>query len=716
MIIAEILTQHATMGLNRTFTYDVDGFAVSIGSRVEINFGGKDLIGIVLSLTESSQSFDYVVKKINRVMEAEVFLSEELLALGRFMAQAYITPLMGCYQAMLPPALKNFKNKDKRVLRDVVEFVKTEPMKTAKQDLALAYVKQVGSVDKAEFIRLYKSVAKAIIATDCVVVVARERKARLEAVAAYEKQTLTKAQQAAFDQIIANKDIYLLHGVTGSGKTEVFLHLAQHYLDKDEQVLILVPEISLTKQMIDRVKGRFGKRVAIYHSHLSAQEKYEQYRLVQDGEVDIVVGTRSAIFMPFHTLGLIVMDEEHDTSYKQDRNPKYHALDIAKQRASYHGANLVLASATPSLESYARALKKVYQLVELKERINQSMPSVELVDMMQEVRRGGNAHLSQALLEAMGAALERKEQIILLLNRRGFASQRRCMQCGDVRACPHCEVPLTYHKADQHLHCHYCGYEESPQYHCPVCRATSYALLGMGTQRLVEEVQAHFSEAKILRMDYDTTRLKNSHTAILQDFEAHKADILVGTQMIAKGLDFENVTLVGIVNADDALMSPSYLSTFRTFSLLVQASGRSGRSEKQGRVILQAYNPDHYALVDALAANYLDFFQKEMRFRHLAQYPPYVYMSSISVSGIHEQQVSAYAHTLKQLVSAEQAVHVIGPSVLQKRNDLYRVRLMVKAKQEQHLQVLGAKVMEYHLANKSRLQVSIDLHPQDLES
>lgn len=714
MNVAHILIQHATYALDKTFTYQIEGFDVEQGSRVEVSFANQIVVGIVLKIDVLEEPHQYNMKPILRVIDEEPLLNEELFALGNWMAQRFISTRMACYQAMLPPFLKIKEQRKKAVMIPYVVYEQDEVFKTPKQQLAFEYIKAMKEVEKKSFVQEFKSVAKVIMASNAVRIEERMREASLEVVEHQPMQPLTHDQQLAFDAIDQNPGISLLHGVTGSGKTEVFLQLAQKELDAGKEVIILVPEIALTTQMIHRVKGRFGEHVAIYHSQLSAQEKLEQFQLVKQKKVQIIVGTRSCVFMPFTNLGLLIVDEEHDPSYKQENNPRYHTLDIVKQRAIYHQAKVLLASATPSLESYARALKGIYQLVELPNRINDQLPRIHIVNMHDEMRSGGEMGLSRLLLKKMEEAFERNEQVILLLNRRGYASQQRCLNCGHVATCLKCDIPFHYHQSDQSLHCHYCGEEKPLMHHCEKCNSTYFTFIGMGTQRLAERLQVYFPERKIIRMDYDTTRLKNAHRKLLESFERHEADLLIGTQMIAKGLDFPNVTLVGILNADDQLQMPTYQASFKTFTLICQAAGRSGRSEKPGEVIVQAFNPHHYSIIDACSGRYYDFFKKEMNYRHLAGYPPYYYLLSIILSSKDEEMVRTRMKATNEQIKESNMLKKIGPSALGKRNDWFRYRILLKSKDEQVLIQLGHEIMKA-LSKESKIRVEININPVDVE-
>ena len=410
----------------------------------------------------------------------------------------------------------------------------------------------------------------------------------------------------------------------------------QKVLEEGREGIVLVPEISLTPQMVNRFKGRFGDEVAVLHSGLSIGEKYDEWRKIQRKEVRVAVGARSAIFAPFENLGIIIIDEEHETSYKQEDNPRYHARDVAIERARTHNCSVILGSATPSLETFARAKKGVYQLLTLSKRMNdQSLPTVDIVDMREELREGNRTMFSRVLYDKLQDRLMKKEQTVLFLNKRGHSSFVMCRDCGYVIQCPNCDISLTYHQYQQQMKCHYCGYEAVVPTICPECTSEHIRYFGTGTQKVEEELGKIFPEARVIRMDVDTTSRKGSHEKLLTAFQEGKADILLGTQMIAKGLDFPNITLVGVLSADTMLHLPDFRSSEKTFQLLTQVSGRAGRHELAGEVVIQTYSPEHYSIELAGQQDYDQFYQKEMMIRKIHRYPPFYYLALITVS--HEE-------------------------------------------------------------------------------
>lgn len=533
--------------------------------------------------------------------------------------------------------------------------------------------------------------------------------------------TLNAEQTAAVTAIQAGiqattAPTFLLKGVTGSGKTEVYLRAMAAALANGQTALMLVPEIALTPQMVQRVRGRFGQQVAILHSGLSNGERYDEWRRIQRQEVQVVVGTRSAIFAPLPKLGLIVIDEEHENSYKQEDAPRYHAREVAKWRAQYHHAAVVLGSATPSLESYARAKTGNYHLLTLTHRVNQQpLPPVTVVDMRQEPRQGGESNFSRALLAAVQARLAKGEQSILLLNRRGFSSFMMCRDCGYVLKCPNCDISLTLHLATQNMKCHYCGFEAPIPQRCPHCASRQIRYYGTGTEKVEAELKHRLPAARVIRMDVDTTRRKGQHAKLLQAFGQHQADILLGTQMIAKGLDFPNVTLVGVLNADTGLDLPDFRAGERTFDLLAQVSGRAGRADKAGQVFIQTYNPDNYVIQLAQAGNYEAFFGAEMQLRKQAQYPPYFYTVRLMVAHPEEKAAAKVIHQLARRLQGHLAPEtvVLGPTprAIARIKNQYYYQIVIKYRHDPALHQLLTE-LQHEIQRDRQLHFAIDPDPQ----
>ena len=541
-----------------------------------------------------------------------------------------------------------------------------------------------------------------------------------------EALPLSPQQKNAIEPIwesVENKEhrVFLLHGVTGSGKTEVYLQAIERVLEKGQEAIVLVPEIALTPQMVHRFKGRFGKDVAVLHSGLSQGEKFDEWTKIQRKEVRVAVGARSAIFAPFENLGIIIIDEEHETSYKQDEQPKYHAREVAKFRGEYHQCPVILGSATPLLESYARAKKGVYTLLEMPHRMNkQAMPPVEIIDMRDELHAGNRTMFSRRLMEAIQDKMAKGEQIVLFLNRRGYSTFVMCRECGDTVKCPSCDISLTYHKATNELKCHYCNYRIPMVTECPTCQSQSVRYFGTGTQKVEESLLQLLPDAKIIRMDVDTTRRKGAHERLLRAFSEKKADILLGTQMIAKGLDFENVTLVGVLAIDTMLQLPDFRSSEKTFQLLTQVSGRAGRHHLPGEVIIQTYSPEHYSIDLASKYDYDQFFYKEMEMRRQFRYPPYYYLTLLNVSHPNEMKAYEVTKTITQLLRKHLSnqVTILGPtpSPIVRINNRYRYQCMIKYKNEPNQLAVIRKILNYYHDEmiKNDLMIQVDLEPYQL--
>lgn len=556
--------------------------------------------------------------------------------------------------------------------------------------------------------------------------------------------TLTEEQGRAYDQIVHTLDqlehgVFLLHGVTGSGKTEVYLQTIQRCLEQERQAIVLVPEISLTPQMVERFKGRFGDLVAVMHSRLSAGERYDEWRKIREGKASVVVGARSAVFAPFMNLGLIIMDEEHETSYKQEESPKYHARNVAVKRAQQHGAVVILGSATPSLETYYAARSQSNPnfsplLLEMPTRaLGNKLPGVQIVDMREELREGNRSMFSRALHEAINIRLEKQEQMVLLLNRRGYSTFVMCRSCGYVAGCSECDISLTFHQKSNNLRCHYCGYSEPAPEVCPECGSEHIRYFGTGTQRVEEELAKLFPGIRVIRMDVDTTTEKGSHEKLLNQFHNKKADVLLGTQMVAKGLDFPDVTLVGVITADSALNLPDFRAAEKTFQLLTQVAGRAGRHHLPGEVMIQSYTPDHYSIIHASGHDYTSFVKEELQHRRGLHYPPYCRLILVTLS--HEQlpllvrMAENMASTLQGKARqrgwygsldriSEEALDVLGPvaSPIPRIKNRYRFQCMIKWRGNIDAIGLVLEATEHiqDSVRDSKFQISIDIDPQML--
>lgn len=719
-MIISVLVEVTNKNIDRPFDYKVPNDLISkikIGIRVIVPFGNRLVEGFIIDIKTTSL-FDNL-KEITSIVDQEIVLNEELLALGRYMSEKFLTSLINCYQIMLPVALK--------AKRKININIKTEKYITLNKDIT-----NLKLTDKQQQIinvllqekQVKKSLLKLISASSLDTLL-KKGLVKEEQVELYRlndnplkisKKELTKEQQKVVNTVINNPEVpktYLLHGVTGSGKTEVYMEIIDYMLKKGRSSLILLPEISLTPQIVERFKERFGAKIAILHSGLSDGEKYDEWRKIRNEEVEIVIGARSAIFAPLKKIGVIIIDEEHSSTYKEQNNPHYHAIDIAIKRSVYHQAIVILGSATPSLESYARAKKNVYELLELPNRVlNRNMPEVIIADMNKELKKK-NSYFSNILLTKMQTVLAKQEQIILLLNRRGYASFITCFDCGYVEKCPKCDITLTYHKTSNNLRCHYCGYATKKSERCPKCQSDHFKNLGLGTEKIEEELKILFPDYKTIRMDLDTTTQKGSHSRIIKEFKEKKYHILLGTQMISKGLDFDNVTLVGVINADTSLNIPDFRSSEYTFSLLNQVSGRSGRGTKTGAVVIQTFNPEHYAIICAKNNDFKTFYHQEMYIRNKLGYPPYYYLVSIKIMSSSYELAKEVSNKISlSLKENLKNSFVLGPTIpnVFKMNNIYRFSIIIKYKQETALYPTLIKVKDHYKSN-NKVKIDIDFNP-----
>ncbi len=551
----------------------------------------------------------------------------------------------------------------------------------------------------------------------------------------YLKHQLTGDQKNVFSRIMGgiNKETassrFLIHGITGSGKTEIYLQVIEEILKQGRDSIYLIPEISLTPQTIDRFMGRFGERIAILHSRLSYGERFDQWRRIKDGEVKIVVGARSAIFAPFSNLGLIVIDEEHENTYKSSQNPKYDTIEVAEKRISIENATLVIGSATPSLESYYKSKNGYYELLDLKERINSySLPEVQVVDMREELNNGNKSILSQVLYDSILDNLEKKKQTILFLNRRGFSTFVSCRNCGYVVKCHNCDISMTYHHKDGRVKCHYCGLAEDPPSLCPDCGSEYIKYFGVGTERVENYIRKIFPTARLARLDLDTTTRKGSYESILGDMKDGKIDILIGTQMISKGLDFKNVTLVGIIAADISLNLPDFRAPEKTFQLVTQVSGRAGRGQDEGKVILQTYNPSHYSIEYSKDHDYNKFYEDEIRLREEFLYPPIINLVSILIYGENLEKVISISKKIYSIIIREAQwigkdtlnSFVIGPNPapIEKIKNNYRWQIIIKSNNN-HMKASKDLIKRVCIDNENNLdlrdiKISISINPNSI--
>lgn len=713
MNLVHCYIENNSSAIDQTYTYQFVNEDVDVGKRVLVNFNGKERIAFVDEVEyNSTKTFRYEIKPILEVIDEKPILNDEMIELAKWMSKTTVSTVISALQAMVPSQLKPKSTNTKIIMEKWVRPI-CDHSSTNKQKEMYDFLVNQKEMKRSEWLKL-SSVCKKLEENHSVEIFEKLKKDKEEIVVSKPCPfELNDEQKYAVSRILeSDKDVICLKGVTGSGKTEVFLHATCEILNQGKQVLFLVPEISLTPMMVERVKSRFGSDVAIYHSGLNAQQKYEQYQSIKNKEKKIVVGTRSAIFMPFDNLGLIILDEEHDLSYKQDTNCRYHARDVAIYRGKKHHAKVVLASATPSLDTMARAIKGVYELVEIKNRVNQSLPEVKLINMNEAIRKKESYILSNEMIDAIRDTLSENKQVMLLLNRRGYQPVLRCQSCGKILMCPHCDKPLVLHKDTNTLHCHLCGIQLKRTYECNECHGKLFGS-GFGTQMLEEKINQLFPNATLIRMDADTTSRKDAHAKLLESFRNHEADILIGTQMISKGLDFEDVTLVGILQGDAMLARSDYRSSELTFDLLTQASGRSGRGKNEGRVLIQVYDEDHYAIQCALKQDYMRFFKNEMQYRHLAAYPPYTYLCTLTFIG-KDEKVSDYANEVIDELKGYD-FKILGVSELLKIRDEKRYRIVVKSKSFDQLQHVIYELYQKHRLSRNHVKLHIDMNPLTMD-
>ena len=718
----DVLVELKAKKLDKTFTYHVPSnleASINVGKRVLVPFGRQKLEGFIISLN-NSLSFDYDIKDIIEVIDDDVIINDEMMRLGRYIKNKTLCTLISAYQTMLPSALKAHKdfviNKKYESYLTICDDSIKSNIKSDKQKMIFDLLSKNEFVLKRECTSISNYVVKSFIDKGFIKEVKKEvYRNTFSDIKKDSNIVLNGEQKSAVSKVIDSDGFkpFLLHGVTGSGKTEVYMNIIDHYLKIGKEALVLVPEISLTPQMVLNFRQRFGTSIAILHSGLSDGEKYDEYRKILKGEVSIVIGARSAVFAPLTNLGVIIIDEEHSSTYKQDNTPKYNAIDVAIFRGKRHNCPIVLGSATPSIESYTRAKSGVYELIELKKRVNNNLPDVLIVDMRDEIKQG-NRVFSSVLSSSINERLQKGEQVILLLNRRGFSTISSCSDCGFVDKCPNCDIPLVYHKSSNTMRCHYCGYGSSKKCECPSCHSKSLNDFGMGTEKLEEYVKNNFPLAKVVRMDVDTTSRKGAHERIINDFRDLKYNVLIGTQMIAKGLDFPLVTLVGVVNGDASLAIPDFRSGERTFQLLNQVAGRAGRASIPGKVIIQGFNVDHYSILCASRHDYLSFYNEEMRIRRMLKYPPYYNLCSIKVKSKYEdiaiKEGNKIVDFLKGCLDASNII--LGPSSsnMLKINNVYNIGIVIKYKKTELLIDKLQYINDKYVDNKDVL-IDIDLNP-----
>ena len=728
MQVVEVLIEYANRSLNRPFSYLYLGKdKLQKGVRVLVEFNHRDIVGYVVNVIETDKTpaqyeeeSGYQLNEIVDVIDKSPLLNDELLWLLDEVSSYYIAPKISVLQVMLPPSLSPRRSSLKAPKIAYDQYLQViddnEEGLTNKQIELLRFIKQEGRILKRDI--KSKSIIDKLLKEEKIEIVKEEkRRLKIPDYIYKEPPELTDEQNAVVKEFNESNDpVYLLEGVTGSGKTEVYLSLSEQVLKEGKSVLMLVPEISLTPMMVEYFLHRFKGDVAILHSELTPAEKYDEYRKIAKGECHIVVGVRSAIFAPLKNIGLIILDEEHTESYKQDTLPYYHAREVAIMRGKYNNAKVLLASATPSLESRARGQKNVYHMLYLTKRINnQRLPKTIIVNMLDYHNIDRDSYIfSHALRKAIHEVLAKNEQAILLINRRGFSTHVNCRNCGHVFKCPTCGIALTYHKSDNMLKCHHCDYVEPYPEVCPECGSNHLIKTGFGTEKIQEEVERLFPAARTLRLDSDSAKNKSKIPETIEAFRKKEADILIGTQIIAKGHDFPDVTLVGIVLADIGLSMPSFRSNERAFQLITQAIGRSGRKEKPGIAIVQTYMPSHYAITYAARQDYELFYRKEMEMRKLQFYPPYAYLASVSLRGKNEEKIIENTYRVVDFLNDEflDEAQILGPTTpyIPVEMGLHIRSILIKFRNPQKAHDILMKMVEL-FANNGQFELFINIDP-----
>lgn len=725
-IYADVLIEYETKTLDKVFTYKIPSFLldkIQVGMKVKIPFNTKMINGLVLKIKDN-YDLNFDVREIHEVLNEDIVFNDEMMKMAEKLKDLTLCSLTTAFKTMMPASLKINSQKKSLAKYEKLLVLTDENLQVDeyfnKNKQARKQIELLKRLKNKEvvFYRDYPiSTIRALIEKKLITInyfpkyrlVATEKK--------NNHLSLSEEQKKVVNDITKELNKYkthLIYGVTASGKTEVYFNLIEKVLKHNQTALVLVPEITLSTQLIKRFYERFGNIVGIYHSGLSDAERYDEYLKAYRGEVKIVVGTRSSVFVPLQNLGIIIVDEEHSDNYKQDTTPRYSAIDIAKFRAKYHNIPLILGSATPSLESMAKAQKGIYNLHTMKKRIGTALlPDIQIVDMTEEMKKR-HIILSSLLKEQISKRLERREQIIILLNRRGYSSFITCHNCGYTYKCKYCDISLTYHKSSNSLRCHYCGYTVIKDEKCPECQEDSLSFLGTGTEKLEDVIKKEFSTARIVRMDTDTTVNKGSHEKIITAFKNHEYDILIGTQMISKGLDFPLVTLVGVINADASLNIPDFRSSERTFALLDQVSGRAGRSNLKGNVIIQTFNPDNYIYENVKNHDYEAFYRNEMDIRKKLKYPPYYFLTSLKIISSEYELASKEALKVKRFLESnlQKSTIILGPTTANvfRLNNTYRFQIILKYQKDESL-ISTLKDLEKIFMENKKVYLEIDNNP-----
>lgn len=730
-LYAEVIINSEALEIDRPFTYKVPeefNNEIKIGQIVKVPFGkgNKTSEGFILNL-KNDDNIKFKTKNIAAILVKDPVIDEDDINLIEFLREKTLCKYIDAFRLLIPVGImKGAKAKKKKVIvlknedlsniknpdgyKKIVEFFKTNSGKYTKSELINEH-----SISQYKLNKLIENEGLSI----------EEESVFRYNDRVYNKdsaKTLTIEQENIIREYINSDDkMFLLKGVTGSGKTEVYMKLVERVLLEEKSAIILVPEIALTPQMIERFKGRFGVNVALFHSKLSDGERFDEWFRVKEGKSKVIVGARSAIFLPAKNLGLIIIDEEHENTYKSEQNPKYQTKEVAEYLSELKGCKVILGSATPSIETYYRALTGEMKLLELNSRVdNKAMPPMKVIDMRNELKGGNKSLFSRELFIAIQERLKRKEQIILFLNRRGFSTFVSCRSCGYVFKCDECDISMTYHKNGL-LICHYCGKTKREPRECPKCHSKYVKFFGAGTQRVEEEVKKYFNNAGILRMDVDTTRDKHSYERIYNTFKNGEADILIGTQMVSKGLDFKNVTLVGILAADMSINIPDYRAAERTFQIITQVAGRAGRGDKQGEVLIQTYTPQHYSLQYAVNYDYEGFYEKEFTVRAMMKYPPFGKLLLINGTSKKEDLLKNFMHKItmmiKPLVENCLDIEILGPipCMISKVKENYRWQVVIKGEFDSYFSKNIKEILYDENKNVyNDIRISMDINPNNL--
>lgn len=730
-LYAEVIINSEALEIDRPFTYKVPeefNNEIKIGQIVKVPFGkgNKTSEGFILNL-KNDDNIKFKTKNIAAILVKDPVIDEDDINLIEFLREKTLCKYIDAFRLLIPVGImKGAKAKKKRVIvlknedlsniknpdgyKKIIEFFKTNSGKYTKSELINEH-----SISQYKLNKLIENEVLSI----------EEESVFRYNDRVYNKdsdKTLTIEQENIIREYINSDDkMFLLKGVTGSGKTEVYMKLVERVLLEGKSAIILVPEIALTPQMIERFKGRFGVNVALFHSKLSDGERFDEWFRVKEGKAKVIVGARSAIFLPAKNLGLIIIDEEHENTYKSEQNPKYQTKEVAEYLSELKGCKVILGSATPSIETYYRALTGEMKLLELNSRVdNKPMPPMKVIDMRNELKGGNKSLFSRELFIAIQERLKRKEQIILFLNRRGFSTFVSCRSCGYVFKCDECDISMTYHKNGL-LICHYCGKTKREPRECPKCHSKYVKFFGAGTQRVEEEVKKYFNNVRILRMDVDTTRDKHSYERIYNTFKNGEADILIGTQMVSKGLDFKNVTLVGILAADMSINIPDYRAAERTFQIITQVAGRAGRGDKQGEVLIQTYTPQHYSLQYAVNYDYEGFYEKEFTVRAMMKYPPFGKLLLINGTSKKEELLKNFMHKItmmiKPLVESCLDIEILGPipCMISKVKENYRWQIVIKGEFDSYFSKNIKEILYDENKNVyNDIRISMDINPNNL--